>query len=66
MLLFMDRFPPCCSGGKLVTHMSGAVSDSVGKPLEGEKMGVVDPEARALVLHLYGGLIKVGVMVVVV
>lgn len=45
--------------GELVTRAAGNVEDRVGRPCEDGQLGIVDPEARLIALHLYDGLFKV-------
>ena len=33
--------------------------DNMGRPVDNGQLGVVDPEGRAVALHLYDGVIKV-------
>ena len=42
-----------------MTRAAGDVADRVGRPCDGGALGAVDPECRALGLHLYDGLLKV-------
>lgn len=45
--------------GELVSRAAGNVEDRVGRPCEDGQLGIVDPEARLIGLHLYDGLLKV-------
>ena len=51
-----------CTSGELVTLAAGNVEDRVGRPCEEGQLGVIDPQARLIGLHLYDGLFKVRTM----
>jgi hypothetical protein len=61
--------PPCLplprTGGsaELVTRAAGDVRDAIGRPVEAGQLAAVDPECRAIALHLYDGQLKVGWLV---
>lgn len=42
-----------------MTRAHGDVSDKVGRPCEAGQIGIIDPESRVIVLHLYDGNLKV-------
>src|SRR5688572_5559335 len=44
--------------GELVTRAAGDVHDRIGKPTENGQIGIIDPQCRAIALHLYEGLLK--------
>ena len=46
--------------GELVTRANGDIKDNVGRPVDNGQIGVVDPDTRLIGLHLYDGLLKVG------
>ena len=45
-----------------MTCAAGNVEDRVGRPCEEGQLGMIDPQARLIGLHLYDGLFKVRVM----
>jgi DNA damage-binding protein 1 len=44
---------------QVVTRANGDVNEMIGKPVDNEQIGIVDPDCRVLGLHLYEGLFKV-------
>jgi len=44
--------------GEIVTEAAGNVSDRVGRPVDSGPIGLVDPDCRAICLHLYTGFLK--------
>jgi len=38
---------------------SGDASDTIGRPVDNGQLGILDPDGRAIGLHLYDGLLKV-------
>lgn len=64
LFLVTERYKMCVleydsASGELITRASGDVQDRIGRPTENGQIGIVDPEARMLGLHLYDGLFKV-------
>ncbi len=49
----------CFVAAELVTKAHGDVSDKVGRPCEVGQIGLIDPDSRLIVLHLYDGNVKV-------
>jgi DNA damage-binding protein 1 len=47
------------AAGELVTRANGDASEKVGKQCESGQLAAVDPECRAICLHLYDGQLKV-------
>lgn len=45
--------------GNFVTRVNEDFYEFGGKPVEDGQIGIVDPDARAIVLHLYIGSLKV-------
>ncbi|KAI8467206.1 MAG: mono-functional DNA-alkylating methyl methanesulfonate N-term-domain-containing protein [Monoraphidium minutum] len=54
---FVLQYDPAT--GAPVTAASGDASDSIGRPVDNGQLGILDPECRAVGLHLYDGLLKV-------
>lgn len=53
--------PPGSSGQpELITRATCDVKDAIGRPVEAGQLAAVDPDCRAIVLHLYEGQLKVG------
>jgi hypothetical protein len=48
------------SGCELLTRAAGDVKDAIGRPVEAGQLAAVDPDCRAIALHLYDGQLKVG------
>ena len=46
--------------GEVVTRAQGDVKDNVGRPCDEGQLVSVDPDLRAIALHLYQGVLKVG------
>ncbi|KAJ1968869.1 DNA damage-binding protein 1a [Dispira parvispora] len=44
---------------RVVTEANGDVSEVVGRPCDNGQLGLVDPQYRAVALHLYQGSIKI-------
>lgn len=42
-----------------MTRASGDASDTIGRPVDNGQLGILDPDGRAIGLHLYDGLLKV-------
>ena len=42
-----------------MTKASGDASDTIGRPVDNGQLGFIDPECRAIGLHLYDGLLKI-------
>jgi len=45
--------------GELKTRANGDASDRVGRPCDAGQLGIIDPECRMIILHLYDGQLKV-------
>ena len=59
-LLLPPQMPlPSPSPGAPVTTASGDASDTIGRPVDNGQLGILDPDGRAIGLHLYDGLLKV-------
>lgn len=43
-----------------MTRAAGDVKDAIGRPVEMGQLAAVDPDCRAIALHLYDGQLKVG------
>ena len=59
----VDSMLPCkgdVMAGELVTRANGDISDRVGRPCSNGQIGIVDPSCRVIGLHLYDGILKVG------
>jgi DNA damage-binding protein 1 len=50
---------PSPQTGAPVTTASGDASDTIGRPVDNGQLGILDPDGRAVGLHLYDGLLKV-------
>ncbi len=48
----------CCVAGDVVTRANGDAHDKIGRPAENGQLGVVDPDCRAIGLHLVDGMLK--------
>ncbi len=48
--------------GDVVTRAHGDVKDNIGQPCPNGQMAVLDPEGRAIAMHLYNGLVKVRIL----
>lgn len=46
-------------GPELVTRATCDVKDAIGRPVEAGPLVAVDPDCRAIALHLYDGQLKV-------
>ena len=44
--------------GELLTREMENVSDHIGRPIDNEKIGIIDPYCRLIGIHLYDGLFK--------
>jgi len=44
----------------VTTRAHGDVRDNIGAPAENGQLASLDPDGRAIAMHLYSGLIKVG------
>lgn len=44
---------------ELVTRATCDVKDAIGRPVEAGQLAAVDPDCRAIALHLYDGQLKV-------
>jgi len=51
----------CGATGKLHTRANGDLSDKVGRACESGHIGIIDPSASMIGLHLYDGHFKVSV-----
>jgi hypothetical protein len=47
---------------ELVTRATCDVKDAIGRPVEAGQLAAVDPDCRAIALHLYEGQLKVNVL----
>ncbi len=45
--------------GAPTTLASGDASDTIGRPVDNGQLGILDPDCRAIGLHLYDGLLKI-------
>eukprot|EP01126_Amoeba_proteus_P030505 TRINITY_DN3014_c0_g1_i10.p1 TRINITY_DN3014_c0_g1~~TRINITY_DN3014_c0_g1_i10.p1 ORF type:complete len:1099 (-),score=193.96 TRINITY_DN3014_c0_g1_i10:112-3408(-) len=45
--------------GEIKTRANGDLSDRIGHPADVGQIGIIDAECRVIVLHLYGGMLKV-------
>jgi len=43
---------------EIVTRASGNAEDTIGRPTDSGQIGIIDPNARIIALHLYEGLLK--------
>eukprot|EP00879_Flechtneria_rotunda_P007343 GHRR01007704.1.p1 GENE.GHRR01007704.1~~GHRR01007704.1.p1 ORF type:complete len:982 (+),score=309.67 GHRR01007704.1:155-3100(+) len=46
-------------GPELITRACGDVKDAIGRPVEAGHLAAIDPDCRAIALHLYDGQLKV-------
>jgi DNA damage-binding protein 1 len=47
------------AAGEIVTRAKGDASSRYGRPVNGEKLGSIDPDGRCIALHLYEGSLKI-------
>ena len=64
LLIVTERYKFCVLSydsrtGEIVTRANGDLQDRISKPAENAQIGIIDPNCRAIILHIHTGLFKV-------
>ena len=64
LLIVTERYKFCVLSydsrtGEIVTRANGDLQDRISKPAENAQIGIIDPNCRAIGLHIHTGLFKV-------
>jgi DNA damage-binding protein 1 len=44
---------------EIITIATGDVQERIGREIENDQIGIIDPESKIIVLHLYEGILKI-------